>query len=142
VKSEASVTQQLRIRAGQAAVWDVIADPSMQERLDPRSRVDSASGDWKCAGSEFTLVVRGSRVRYVVVQAEPGFRWVSRVEHSGKQIAVQRAELTTSGADTLLHWTVTVSLGSVQRWLWKWSCKREMPRWLAAVEREAIVRNE
>jgi hypothetical protein len=141
VQSEASVTQELRVRADPAAVWSVIADPSMHERLDPRSRIDSTSGDWRCAGSEFILMTRGSRVRYLVVQAEPGLRWMARAEHNGKQLAVLRAELTTSGADALLRWTVTVSLGRVRRWLWKRSCERDMPRWLAAVEGETLARS-
>ena len=136
------MTREVRIGADPVAVWSVIADPSMQERLDPRCRVDSALGDWRVAGSEFTIVVRRARLRYLVIQAEPGFRWLTRVEHNGKQVAVQRGELTTSEADTLLSWTVTVSVSRLQRWLWERSCKREMPRWLAAVERETLARNE
>jgi len=136
VKSTVSVTREQRIQAPRADVWAMIADPNMQERLDPRCRAVSATGDWRSVGSEFILAVRGVRLRYVVVEADAAVRWVANVQRGGKQVAIQRGELSGDGADTLLRWTVTISAGPLTRRLAARSCERELPRWLAAVERE------
>lgn len=111
----------------------------MQERLEPRCRVESATGDWRAAGSEFTLNVRGVRLRYAVTQAEPGVRWAASVDRAGKQAGAQGGELIAHGTGTLLRWTVTISAGPLVRRLAKRSCERELSRWLSAVEREALA---
>jgi carbon monoxide dehydrogenase subunit G len=139
VKRAVTVTREQYISADTAHVWAIVADPNMQERLDPRCRLEFASGDWRSAGSEFVLSVRGVRVRYVVSEAERGLRWSAIVDRGGRQAGVQRAELSERGAGTLLRWSVTMPLGPLVRGLAKRSCERELPRWLAAVEREALA---
>lgn len=134
-----SVTRQQRIAATPAVVWEVVADPSMQERLDRRCHLESTSGDWRSVGSEFVLVARGARLRYVVSDAEPGVRWTATVERAGRQAGVQSGELSADGPGTLLRWTVTLSVGPLLRRLAERSCERELSRWLAAVEREALA---
>lgn len=139
VKNSVSVTCVQRIAATPAEVWAVVADPHMQERLEPRCRLESTTGDWRTAGSEFTLAVRGVRLRYVVVEADPGVCWVAQVERSGKRAAIQTGELSAGEAGMMLCWTVTVSVGPLMRWLAQRSCERELLRWLAAVERETLA---
>lgn len=134
-----SVTREQRISAAPLVVWAIVADPTMQERLDPRCRVESATGDWRAAGSEFILNVRGVRLRYVVTQAEPGIRWAASVDRAGKRAGAQGGELAADGTDTLLRWTVNISAGPLVRRLAKRACERELPKWLGAVEREALA---
>ena len=140
VKSTVSVTREQRISATPADVWAIVADPSMQERLDPRCRVESVTGDWWRAGAEFIVIVRGVRLRYVVTEAVPGFRWTANVGRGGKHTAVQSGELIGDGPGTLLRWTVGVSAGPLMRRLVERTCERELPHWLAAVEREVLAR--
>lgn len=134
------VTRERVIEVNPAVVWAVVADPRSQERLDARSRRESATGDWRSAGSQFVLAVRGIRWRYVVSRAEPGVRWTADVERGGRPAGVQDGELTGTGTGTLLRWTVTMSVGPFMRRLAQRSCERELPRWLAAVERESVAR--
>jgi uncharacterized protein YndB with AHSA1/START domain len=138
VKNSVSVTRERRIPSNPARVWEIIADPNMQERVDRRCRVESATGDWRSEGSEFVLVVRGVRMRYVVAEAVPGVRWVANVDRGGKPAAVQCGELRGDDAGTVLRWTVTVGAGALTRRLAERSCERELPRWLASVEREVL----
>jgi carbon monoxide dehydrogenase subunit G len=139
MKSTLSVTCEQRIPATAAVVWDVVADPDMHERLDSRCRLVSATGDWRRAGSEFVLAVRGVRLRYVVAEADPGLRWVGKVDRGGNHAGVQCGEFDSNGTETLLRWTVSVATGPLTRRLVKRSCERELLRWLAAVEREALA---
>lgn len=139
VRSTVSVTREQRIAASRADVWKVIADPCVQARLDSRCRLESATGDWRAAGSEFVLIVRGNRLRYVVVEADAGIEWVAKVDRRGQPVAIQRGELVEDRMGTLVRWTVTVSAGRLMRPLAKRSCERELPRWLAAVEREVLA---
>lgn len=132
------------IDADPQVVWSVIAEPAMQERIDPRCRVEFVSGGAGEMSSEYVLAFRSgslgvTRLRYVVVDAEPGVRWVAAVERGGKAHGEQRAELSTSPNGTLLRWTVTMWAGALNRPLFTATCRRALPKWLAALEREAVL---
>lgn len=139
MKDSVSVTRERSIAAPAADIWRVVADPTIQERLSPRCRLESATGDWRLVNSEFTLKVRGARLRYVVIEADPGARWVAQVEHGKKKVGAQIGELSADQTGTLLRWTVTSSAGPLMRRVARRSCERELPRWLAQVEREVLA---
>jgi len=137
VKSTVSVTQERRIAATPAAVWYVISTPQMHERLDPRCRLESTTGNGD-GGSEFVLNIRAglarARLRYLIREAIPETRWVAEVYRAGKDAGVQRAELRPETAGTVLRWTVTLPTGRLTRRLVTASCERELDKWLAAVD--------
>jgi len=135
-----SVAREQRIAAFPDDVWAVVADPSMQPRLDPRCTLESTTGDWGNVGTEFVLVMRGVRLRYMVAESVLGVRWVAEVDRRGKRAAVQQGELSTDGTTTLLRWTVTAWAGPLTRRLAERACESELPRWLTAVEREVLAR--
>lgn len=138
-----SVPGERQIDASSDAVWSVVSDPAMHERLDPRCRLESTSGDAGQVGSEYVLVVKAGRftkvrLRYVVVESEPNSRLVANVSRSGRQQGEQRAELSPDGLGTNLRWTVSVSVPSFTARLAARASERQLTEWLAAVEREAV----
>lgn len=135
-----TVTREVHVRATPSVVWDVMADPSAQEILDPRCGVSGVTGDWRRPWSEFDVTVHGMTVHYVVTEAEPGVLWTAHVEHHGRHAGVQRGELTEVGAGTLLRWTVTFHGNALSRWSARRSCERQLPQWLEAVRRESVLR--
>lgn len=92
-------------------------------------------------GSEYVVSVRVGllrvRLRYVIREAIPWTRWVAEVDRAGKHAGVQDAELVPGTAGTLLRWTVSLPTGRLTRRLVTASCKRELDKWLAAVDRHA-----
>jgi hypothetical protein len=142
MKNSVSVTREQRILADPGSSQQPAFGWSSLTRICKsvwtRCRIESAVGDWRAQGSEFVLVVRGVRMRYVVAEAIPGVRWVANVDRGGKSAAVQCGELRGDDGGTVLRWTVTVAAGALTRRLAERSCERELPRWLAAVEREVL----
>lgn len=142
MKSMISVTQERSISATPDAVWYVISTPEMHERLDFRCQLVSATGDGD-VGSEYVLVVRAglarARLRYVVREAIPEAMWVAEVDRGGKEAGVQHAQLVREEAGTMLRWTVTLPTGRLSRRLVTASCERELEKWLAAVDQEALA---
>jgi carbon monoxide dehydrogenase subunit G len=142
VNSKVSVTRERHIPATPDAIWSVISTPEMHERLDSRCHLESATGDGG-AGSEYVLVVRAglikTRLRYVVRESVPERRWIAEVDRGGSAAGVQHADLSRDEAGTLLRWNVTLSAGRLTRHLVTRSCERELERWLAAVDREALA---
>jgi hypothetical protein len=134
-----TVTRDHRIAATPDAVWEVVADPAAVPRLDERCRVESTYGSWGSVPSGYVILVRGSRLRYLVTEATPGLRWVAVVERNGRQHGVQRAELVGADGGTLLRWTVEVAPGPLPRRLVERLVARELEQWLDAVEREALA---
>ena len=143
MKSKVFVTRERRISATPDAVWHVISTPEMHERLDTRCRLESTTGGGE-VGSECVLLVRAglarARLRYVVTEAIPVTRWVAEIDRGGKEAGVQQAELVRDeAAGTFLRWTVTVPTRRLTRGLVTSSCERELEKWLAAVDREALA---
>lgn len=142
MKSMVSVTQERRISATPNAVWYVVSTPEMHERLDSRCHLESTTGGGD-VGSEYVLVVRAglarARLRYVVREAIPEAVWVAEVDRGGKEAGVQHAQLVPEEAGTLLRWTVTLPTGRLTRRLVTASCERELEKWLAAVDHEALA---
>lgn len=64
---------------------------------------------------------------------------MASVYRAGKRAGVQGGELAADGTGTLLRWTVNISAGPLVRRLAKRTCERELPKWLGAVEREALA---
>ena len=137
-----SVTQERRISATPDAVWYVISTPEMHERLDSRCQLESATGDGD-VGSEYVLVVRAglarARLRYVVREAIPEAMWAAEVDRGGKEAGVQHAQLVREDAGTMLRCTVSLPTGRLSRRLVTASCERELEKWLAAVDQEALA---
>jgi carbon monoxide dehydrogenase subunit G len=142
VKSTVSVTQERHISATPDAVWSVITAPEMHERLDSRCHLESTTGGGE-VGSEYVLLVRAglarARLRYVVREAIRETRWIADIHRGGKQAGVQHAELKRAETGTLLRWTVTMPTGRLTRRLVTASCERELEKWLAAVDHEALA---
>lgn len=144
MRTSVSVTEERLIAASPAAVWSIVSDPAMHERLDPRCRLETASSEGDQVPSEYVLVVQAGaltkvRLRYFIVDAEPNVRWMAEVSRGGKAQGEQRAELSSSGEGTLLRWMVTLWTGRLTRRLTAASCERQLRTWLAAVEREAVL---
>ena len=142
MKVDVFVTRERQISAAPEAVWHVISTPEMNERLDARCHLESATGAGG-VGSEYVLLIRAglarARLRYVVTESTPDTRWVAEIDRGGKEAGVQQAELVRNEAGTLLRWTVTVPTGRLSRRLATSSCERELEKWLAAVDREALA---
>lgn len=142
MRKPVSLTEERTIAASPAAVWSVISDPVMHERLDPRCRLGSTSGTTGEVGSRYELTVRAGaltkvRLQYDVVEAEPEARWAAAVSRDGRPQGEQRAEMSPSEGGTLLRWTVTMMAGGLTCRLAAASGRQQLRTWLAAVEREA-----
>lgn len=61
------------------------------------------------------------------------------VDRGGKQAGVQHAELKRAETGTLLLWTVTMPTGRLTRRLVAASCKPELEKWLASVDRQPLA---
>jgi uncharacterized protein YndB with AHSA1/START domain len=138
-----SVAKERLIAADPAAVWFVVSNPAMHERLDARSRLESTVGNDGQIGSEYVVVFSAGakfRIRYVIVDAEPNVRLVAAVSTGGTK-QEQRADIWPTGEGTLLRFTVTLpapwfvlTRRTVTR-----AVARQMEKWLSAVEREALL---
>lgn len=134
------MTSERWIAASPEAVWAVVCDPRMQPRLDARVRVDAIEGPAGVVGSSYDAIARGRRVHAVVSVSEPGRRLSTEFTARGRPVAAQHAELVADGGATLLRWTVVSRVGRMLRPLAAANARRELPRWLAAVAREAEAR--
>lgn len=145
VANPVSVTEERLIAAPPAAVWFVVSNPAMHERLDSRSRLESSVGNDGQIGSEYVVVFRAGvgvkfRVRYLIVDAEPNVRLAATVS-AGGTVQEQRADIWSTGGGTLLRWTVTYSapwFGPTRR-IMASAVARQTRKWLSAVEREALL---
>lgn len=139
-----SVTQDQPIAAAPAAVWAVVSDPAMHERLDRRVRLERGSGVSGEVGSHYEVSIRSGvftrvRLRYDVVEAQPQRRLAVCITRGGRPQAEQLAELIPRGDHTLLRWTAMVLTASWARRLVEATNPRQLKVWLAAVEREALL---
>lgn len=144
MRTPLEVTEECTIAASTNVVWSVISSPAMHERLDPRCRLESTSGEAGQVSSEYLLTVRAGlfarfRLRYVIVDAEPSTRLVAEVSRGEKRAGEQRAELVPDGAGTLLRWTVVQWVSSPARRIAEATTRRQLTTWLEAVEREALA---
>lgn len=143
MRTALEVTQERSIAAAPAAVWSVVSSPVMQERLDRRIRLLSSSGEDGAVSSEYVLRYRSGlftfRMRYVVVEAEPGVRLVAEVWRGEKKAAEQRAEIAPAGDGSLLRWTVVQWVGPRTRRFAETSCEKQLKVWLEAVERDSLL---
>ncbi|MFD1247656.1 SRPBCC family protein [Nocardioides ginsengisoli] len=130
-------TREVEIAAGARAVWDVVAAPAAHPRLDPRVRLVESNGADGTAGSSYVVAVGSTRLRYMITDAVPGDRLVADVFRGERRVAEQRGELTASERGVVLAWTVTQWAPWPLRGLMARVCRKALPRWLAAVEREA-----
>ncbi|SDC96501.1 SRPBCC family protein [Nocardioides lianchengensis] len=142
MRTDVAVTQERLIPTRPAAVWSVVADPAMQERLDGRVRLESSSGADGEVGSGYVLAIRVAplvkmRLTYDVVEADPESRLVAHVTRKGVRYGEQHAELTSGPDGTLLRWTVVVSVGPVTARIAEQSVAQQLTPWLDAVAREA-----
>jgi len=144
MRTDVSVTQERQLAADPAAVWSVISDPAMHERLDARARLESRSGEDGEAGSGYVLAMRVAplvkiRLQYDIVEAEREKRLVAHVTRKNSRYGEQQAELTSGPDGTLLRWTVVLSVGPVTARVAEQSIAQQLTPWLEAVEREALA---
>ena len=116
----------------------------MHERLDPRCRLESWSGEPGQVSSEYVLAVNAGlfasfRLRYLIVDAEAPSRLAAEVTRGGKRAGEQRAELVPDGSGTLLRWTTVLWVGPRTRRIAEATSRKQLKTWLDAVEREALA---
>lgn len=137
-----SVSEERSIAATPSAVWAVISDPARHERLDPRVRLVSRTGEDGQVGSGYVLTLRywivmRIRIRYVIVDADTESRLVAHMSRDDRRVIEQHADLVADPAGSRLRWTMVSPLGPFSRWVARRTAPRELTTWLDAVEREA-----
>lgn len=134
---DVSTTFERRIAATPEAVWEVMSDPAWQERLESRFRLESTTGESGTVGSSYDGVVRRRRFRTVVIVAEPWVRFGVEAWVRSARVGEQHGELLRDGTDIVLRWTVVARTPRLLRGVVAASARREVPRWLDNVAREA-----
>jgi len=126
------------IRASQKRVWDVVVDPQMIPRMDPRISLVSMDGDPGTPGSSYVvdlrLVLRPMRVEYLVLdgvapthvrlEARQGTRWLG--EQNGRLVRLD-------DASCLLQWELRQPAILGLGWLARRAVVRELKAWTTRV---------
>lgn len=139
--AQVHVDDERRIVSPPEAVWPAVSDPVVLVRLDDRLALVSATGEPGTPGSEYVIDARYGRtrrtVRCVVTDAEPARSIACRTFLGDQDAGSQQGTLTDLDGATLLRWRVTVVTPWLTAPLARWLCRRELRRWLDAVERAA-----
>jgi len=110
-----TISSEIRISAPPAAVWSVLATPSQQPVVEPRTQLVSEWGEPGTVGSGYEPATRGRpTTRLHVTEAVPG-------------------EL--HGAGCLLTYTMSIDVPLVLRPVQRAYGKKQLSRWLDAVAR-------
>ncbi len=136
-----TVTEEIVVGASPGAVWTVLTDPALHPELDPRCRLRSTAGTPGTVGSSYVLMVTPARGRPTALEYRlsevVSERFLNFQVHrpDGVWQTEQRAELIAEGDGVRLRWSIGIDARWVNRPLYRRACARELPTWLAAVDR-------
>lgn len=135
-----TISSEIRILAAPTVVWSVLATPSQQPVVEPRTRLVSEWGERGTVGSGYELAARGRpTTRLRVTESVPGEVHIVAVEWDGRTRGSQGAHLRPDGGYCILNYTMSIEVPLGLRSIQRVYGTKQLRRWLEAVDRVSTL---